>query len=82
MTEHWGELKRANWDVFGAPHLDPGGDHLASLHAARGVLKATEDAELGPVAGLRVLHLHCHSACRASIFRPGFHDLGHDQLGA
>lgn len=60
MTENWRELNRANWDERVAVHLGPAGYDLASLRKGRGRLNAIEEAELGPVAGLRVLHLQCH----------------------
>ncbi len=34
--------------------------HLALLRAGRGKLNAIEEAELGDVRGLEVLHLQCH----------------------
>ena len=60
MTEHWRELNRANWDERVAVHLGPSGYDLALLRTGRDRLNAIEEAELGPVAGLRVLHLQCH----------------------
>lgn len=58
--EDWRELNRANWDERTAVHLGPGGYDLGPLRAGRGELDAIAQAELGPVAGLRVLHLQCH----------------------
>lgn len=59
--EDWRELNRANWDERTAVHLGPGSFYdLGSLRAGRGSLDAIVRAELGPVAGLRVLHLQCH----------------------
>jgi SAM-dependent methyltransferase len=59
--EDWRELNRANWDERTAVHLGPGsGYDLGPLRAGRGRLDAIVEAELGPVAGLRVLHLQCH----------------------
>jgi SAM-dependent methyltransferase len=49
---------RANWDERVAVHLAV--CDLEPLRAGRGRLNAVEEAELGPVAGLRVLHLQCH----------------------
>lgn len=60
MTEAWLALNRANWDERVDIHLGPRGYDLASLRAGQGVLNPIEEAELGPVAGLRVLHLQCH----------------------
>ena len=56
---NWRELNRASWDervpIHRAIPYGNGdhGDGSAFLHAV-------EAAELGPVAGLRVLHLQCH----------------------
>ena len=54
----WLAWNRANWDERVPVHLarDPHGP----LRAGRGDLTPLEDAELGPVDGLRVLHLQCH----------------------
>lgn len=60
MAEDWRELNRANWDERVAVHLGPGGYDLAALRTGRDRLNAIEEAELGSVAGLRVLHLQCH----------------------
>ncbi len=59
-SEDWRELNRASWDERVGIHLDSSGYDLAPLRAGRGRLNAIEEAELGPVAGLRVLHLQCH----------------------
>ena len=59
--EDWRELNRASWDERTALHLEPGGLYdLGPLRAGRGSLDAIVRAELGPVNGLRVLHLQCH----------------------
>ena len=55
----WRRLNRANWDERVGVHLGPRGYDLRALRAGRGRLRIVED-ELGPVAGLRVLHLQCH----------------------
>ena len=61
MTEaEWKRANRASWDELVGIHLAPGGYDLADLRAGAGRLNAIEEAELGPVAGLRVLHLQCH----------------------
>lgn len=57
-TDEWREANRANWDERVDVHLKV--YDLRSLRAGRGTLNAIEEAELGPVAGLRVLHLQCH----------------------
>ncbi|MFC7475196.1 hypothetical protein ACFQS7_12580 [Dankookia sp. GCM10030260] len=41
-------------------HLGPGGCGLAALRAGQGRLDAIVEADPGPVAGLRVLHLQGH----------------------
>ena len=58
--EDWRDVNRANWDERTAVHLGPGGYDLGPLRAGRGELDAIVRAELGPVEGLRVLHLQCH----------------------
>jgi len=56
----WRRLNRANWDERVGVHLGPGSDYdFASLRAGSKKLPIVDD-ELGPVAGLRVLHLQCH----------------------
>ncbi len=57
----WREANKANWDERTAIHLGPGSSYdLGPLRAGRGRLDAIVEAELGPVAGFRVLHLQCH----------------------
>jgi SAM-dependent methyltransferase len=56
----WREANRANWDERVDVHLKATGYDLSALRAGRGRLNAIEEAELGPVRGLRVLHLQCH----------------------
>jgi SAM-dependent methyltransferase len=58
MTEAWREANRANWDERVDIHLRA--YDLAPLRAGRGRLTPMEEAELGEVAGQRVLHLQCH----------------------
>jgi SAM-dependent methyltransferase len=57
-TEDWREANRANWDERVDIHLKA--YDLTSLRAGHGTLNAIEEAELGPVAGKRMLHLQCH----------------------
>ena len=62
MSEpEWRRLNRANWDERVAVHMAPGSDYETDL-LRRGnyVLHAIEENELGPVAGLRLMHLQCH----------------------
>jgi SAM-dependent methyltransferase len=59
MTD-WRAANKANWDERVAVHLGERGYDLRTLRAGRGVLNPIEEAELGPVQGLRILHLQCH----------------------
>ena len=54
----WREANLVNWDERVDIHLDS--YDLSALRAGHGKLNAIEEAELGPVAGKRVLHLQCH----------------------
>lgn len=56
----WRALNRANWDERVPIHIGPRGYDIAGLLNGTARLNAIEEAELGPVAGLRVLHLQCH----------------------
>jgi SAM-dependent methyltransferase len=56
----WRALNRANWDERVPIHLRSGAYDLGPLLAGRGRLHIIEEAELGAVEGLRVLHLQCH----------------------
>ena len=57
----WRRLNRANWDERVAAHLAPESDYEADLlRQGPYLLHAIEEDELGPVAGLRLLHLQCH----------------------
>ena len=58
--QDWRAANRANWDERVAIHLGAECYELDLLRAGRGRLNPIEEAELGPVAGLRVLHLQCH----------------------
>lgn len=59
-VQDWRSVNRANWDERIAIHLGTACYELDSLRAGQGRLNPIEEAELGPVAGLRVLHLQCH----------------------
>jgi len=59
-ARNWRALNRAKWDERVAVHLKPAGYDLAPLRAGRGALNPVEEAEIGEVKGLRVLHLQCH----------------------
>jgi SAM-dependent methyltransferase len=56
----WRATNQAHWKERVAIHLAPGGYDLTALRAGQGRLDAIVEAELGPVAGCRVLHLQCH----------------------
>jgi SAM-dependent methyltransferase len=56
----WREANRARWDELVAIHLAPGGYDLDALRSGQGRLHPIEEAELGDVRGLRLLHLQCH----------------------
>jgi SAM-dependent methyltransferase len=56
----WRAANRANWDERVGVHLRASGYDLEPLRAGHGRLNAIEEAELGSVEGLRVLHLQCH----------------------
>src|SRR5579872_809621 len=56
----WRELNRANWDERVPIHLAAPIYDQSRLRAGIARLNAIEEAELGPVAGLRLLHLQCH----------------------
>ena len=56
----WRAINRAHWDEKVGIHLGPRGYDLTALREGRGRFYPIEEAELGPVAGKRVLHLQCH----------------------
>jgi SAM-dependent methyltransferase len=58
--DEWRRLNRANWDERVAHHLAAPSYEVDSLRAGRGRLEPIEEAEVGPVEGLRLLHLQCH----------------------
>ena len=60
MEPEWRRLNRANWDERVPIHLGPRGYDLSPQRAGRGRLDAVMEAEIGQVAGRRVLHLQCH----------------------
>jgi len=60
MSGDWREANRANWDERVALHQGTPSYDLGPLRAGQGRLDPLVEAELGPVAGLRVLHLQCH----------------------
>lgn len=58
----WFDANRANWDERVAIHLkdDTGAYRMADFHAGVDTLHAIESAEVGDVAGRRLVHLQCH----------------------
>ncbi len=58
--QDWRSINRAHWDEKVPLHLGPSGYDLDDLRAGAGGLNAIEEAELGSVAGQRILHLQCH----------------------
>lgn len=60
MGEEWLALNRANWDERTGVHVGSALYDMSSHRAGRGRLDAIVEAELGEVAGLRVLHLQSH----------------------
>jgi len=59
-SDDWRAANRANWDERVAIHLASAPYDLTPLREGRALLNPIEEAELGPVAGLAVLHLQCH----------------------
>ena len=81
--KNWRELNRANWDERVAVHLKSPGYDLTALRAGRGALNPVDEAELGTVKGLRVLHLQCHfGADTLSLAQRGATVVGLDFSGA
>ncbi|MBR0657364.1 class I SAM-dependent methyltransferase [Plastoroseomonas arctica] len=58
--ENWRALNLASWEERTALHVGPRGYDLSSHRAGHGRLDRIVEAELGSVAGLRILHLQCH----------------------
>jgi len=56
---NWRALNRANWDERVPVHL-AAPVYAGSLAGGESRLNAIEETELGPVDGLRLLHLQCH----------------------
>src|SRR5580704_9547872 len=57
---NWLETNRRNWDERVKIHLAAESYDLRPLREGRGRLTPIEEAELGPVDRLRILHLQCH----------------------
>ena len=61
MTEsEWRDANRTNWDERVDLHLEAESYDLGPLRNGNGKLTPLEEAEIGPVEGLRILHLQCH----------------------
>jgi len=74
----WRRLNRANWDERAAVHMGPRGYDLTHLRAGHDPMPIVDD-ELGPVDGLRVLHLQCHvGADTLALAQRGAHVVGLD----
>ena len=58
--DDWRDANRANWDERVAMHVASPTYDTAALRAGRRRLHPIEEAELGPVEGMRILHLQCH----------------------
>jgi SAM-dependent methyltransferase len=81
--EDWRAVNRANWDERVANHLRAPLYRLDGLRAGRGRLGSIIEAELGPVAGLRVLHLQCHFGSESlTLAQQGAEVVGLDFSGA
>src|SRR5580704_19519124 len=57
---NWLETNRRNWDERVKIHLAAESYDLRPLREGRGRLTPIEEAELGPLEGIRILHLQCH----------------------
>jgi SAM-dependent methyltransferase len=61
MTDpSWLEYNRRGWDERVDLHLEAESYDLGPLRSGRGELTPIEEAEIGPVDGLHILHLQCH----------------------
>jgi SAM-dependent methyltransferase len=57
---NWRALNRANWDERVDLHLNADSYDLGPLRGGHGKLTPIEEAEIGPVDRLSILHLQCH----------------------
>jgi SAM-dependent methyltransferase len=64
----WLAANRANWNERVPIHLAAPFYDFDSLRRGEGKLYAIEEAELGSVAGLRILHLQCHIGTDTLVF--------------
>jgi SAM-dependent methyltransferase len=58
--QNWLAANRASWDERVDLHLEAESYDLGPLRSGRGKLTPIEEAELGRVDGLHILHLQCH----------------------
>ncbi len=79
----WQAANRATWDEMVSLHLDADEYDLSALRAGKGTLHPIEEAELGSVDGLRVLHLQCHfGRDTLTLAQRGAQVVGYDFSGA
>jgi hypothetical protein len=57
---NWRAFNRASWDERVKVHLATESYDLGPLRSGHGKLSPIEEAEIGTVDGLRILHLQCH----------------------
>ena len=75
----WRQLNRANWDERVPIHLGAPSYDLVPLRSGTARLNAIEEQEVGPVDGLRLLHLQCHFGRDSLILaQRGAHVVGLD----
>jgi SAM-dependent methyltransferase len=60
LDRDWLAVNRANWDERVPLHVDSDFYDVPGFLAGADPLRTFEPAELGPVAGKRLLHLQCH----------------------
>src|SRR5246127_2963333 len=60
MNPNWRDLNRKDWDERVDLHLEAESYDLGPLRSGRGELTPIEEAEIGSVDGLHILHLQCH----------------------
>jgi SAM-dependent methyltransferase len=60
MDPNWRDLNRKDWDERVDLHLEAESYDLGPLRSGHGKLTPIEEAEIGNVNGLHVLHLQCH----------------------
>ena len=59
--QEWSRVNRAKWDELAVLHLAATAYELSALRTSQGRLDPIEEVELGPVQGLRILHLQWRS---------------------